>query len=484
MTLSQTRDISREALFIDGGWARPSDGGLIEVVSPSTEETIATAGLAGPADVERAVTAARQAFDSGPWPQTSVVERARILSQMADAIDARADLIAFISGSECGMVGAMAQGDRDAAARLLRYYADVIQSFQTSESVTGLFSHAEVRRVPLGVTAVVVPWNAPLSIAMFAIAPALAAGCTVVLKSPVETPLATYMLGEVAAEAGLPAGVLNVVCADREVSETLIRHPAVDKVAFTGSTSVGRQIASITGDRLVSTTLELGGKSAAIVLDDADAGEVATNLTPLTMQNNGQACTNVTRVLVPRLRHDEIVDAMVSSMSSFVVGDPFDARTSIGPVISERQRQRVESYLEIGNREGARLRTGGGRPTHLETGFYVEPTLFDNVDNSMRIAREEIFGPVVAVIDYDSEDEAIAIANDSEYGLSGNVWSPDVDRAVQIARRVRTGNIGINGTFLDFAIPFGGMKQSGIGRGFGLVGLSSFYETQAIHRSL
>lgn len=484
MTLSQTHDISRETLFIGGTWDKPSDGGLVEIISPGTEEIIATAGVAGPADIERAVTAAREAFDSGPWAQTSAQERSRILLRMADSIDARADLLAYISGSESGMIGAMAQGDRNAAASLLRYYAEVIQTFQTTESVTGLSSQAEVRFVPLGVTAVIVPWNAPLSIAMFAIAPALAAGCTVILKSPIETPLNTYMLGEVAAEAGLPAGVLNVVCADREVSETLIRHPFVDKVAFTGSTSVGRRIASISGERLISTTLELGGKSAAIVLDDADASEIATILTPLTMLNNGQACTNVTRVLVPRDRHDEFVDAMAAMVSSFVVGDPFDARTAVGPVINARQRERIESYLEIGHREGARLRAGGGRPAHLEKGFYVEPTLFDNVDNSMTIAREEIFGPVVAVIDYDSDEEAIAIANDSDYGLSGNVWSPDADRAVQIARRIQTGNIGINGTFLDFAIPFGGMKRSGIGRGFGIVGLESFYETQSIHRSL
>ena len=475
--------LSRDALFIDGEWARPTAGGLVEVISPSTEEPIATAALAGPHDVERAVSAARAAFDSGPWPGLTADDRAGVLLRMADGIAARATDFDYLGGAEVGAIVAMAQGFRASAESLLRYHAEAIRRYPTSELVTGLFSAAEVRRVPVGVCAVVVPWNAPLSIAMFAVAPALATGCTVVLKSPVETPLAVYELGDIASEAGLPPGVLNIICADREVSETLVRHRSVDKLSFTGSTEVGRRIGAIAGERLVPATLELGGKSAAIVLDDADPAETALALAPLTMLNSGQACTNVTRVLIPRRRHDEFADALAAVVAAFTVGDPFDPATFVGPVISERQRARIERYLASSQAEGARVLVGGGRPTHLPRGYYIEPTLYDRVDNGMTIAREEIFGPVVAVIDHDGDDDAVALANDSDYGLSGNVWSPDPVRARAVAMRVRTGNIGVNGNFLDWAVPFGGMKQSGLGRQFGRFGLDSFHEVQAIHQA-
>jgi aldehyde dehydrogenase (NAD+) len=318
---------------------------------------------------------------------------------------------------------------------------------------------------------------------MFGVAPALAAGCTVVLKSPTETPLAVYLLGEIAAEAGLPAGVLNIVSADRDVSESLVRDPRVDKISFTGSTAAGRRVASIAGESLVPVTLELGGKSAAIVLDDADVTSVATQLTPLTMLNNGQACTNATRLLVPRGRQAELVEAIAATVASYPVGDPFDPGTVVGPLISARQRARVEEYFAIAKIEGARAVTGGDRPAGLDRGYFVAPTLYDGVDNSMRIAREEIFGPVVTVIGYDGDDEAVAIANDSDYGLSGIVWSADAERATAIATRVRTGHICINGYFLDWAVPFGGMKASGLGREFGSSGFLAFCEVQSVQRA-
>ena len=473
--------LSREAVFIGGQWQAPIDGGLIDVISPSTEAVIATAAVAGPADVEAAVAAARWAFDHGPWPTSSAHERAAALERMADGVQARAELLDHLGGAEVGAVVAMARAFREGAESLLRYYAGLNPIVAVGEQVTGLVSAAEVRHVPVGVCAIIVPWNAPLSIALFGVAPALAAGCTVVLKSPTETPLAVYVLGEIAAEAGLPPGVLNIVCADREISETLVRNPLVDKISFTGSTAVGRRIAAIAGESLVPVTLELGGKSAAVILDDADAEQVAAGLTPLTMLNSGQACTNATRVLVPRRRHREFVDAMTAAVAAYPVGDPFDPRTFVGPLISARQRDRVERYVAVAAEEGARLLTGGRRPADLDRGFFIEPTLYEDVDNSMRIAREEIFGPVVVVVDYDSDDDAVAIANDSDYGLSGIVWSADVERAHAVATRMRTGQVGINGYFLDWAVPFGGMKASGLGREFGSAGLLAFCETQAVH---
>jgi aldehyde dehydrogenase (NAD+) len=479
-----TSDLSCNALFIGGEWRNPKDGSIGVVVSPSTEEVIASAALAGEDDIAAAVAAARDAFDHGPWPAMSAADRADVLDRIASGVQRRADLIDHLGGAEVGAIVPMAQAFRQGAESLLSYYADFGRTFATAEQVTGLVSAAEVRHVPIGVCAVIVPWNAPLSIAMFAVAPALAAGCTVVLKSPTETPLAVYLLGEIAAEAGLPPGVLNIVCADREVSESLVRSPLIDKISFTGSTAVGRRVASIAGESLVPVTLELGGKSAAIVLDDADVTSVATQLTPLTMLNSGQACTNATRLLVPHRRHAEFVDAIAATVTGYSVGDPFDPSTAVGPLISARQRARVEEYFAIAKSEGARVLTGGGRPAELDRGYFVAPSVYDAVDNSMRIAREEIFGPVLAVIDYDDDDEAVAIANDSDYGLSGIVWSADVDRATAVANRVRTGQIGINGYFLDWAVPFGGMKASGLGREFGTPGFLAFCETQSLHRAL
>jgi betaine-aldehyde dehydrogenase len=479
-----TADLSGNALFIGGEWRKPEDGSIGVVISPSTEEIIATAGLAGEGDIAAAVAAARDAFDHGPWPSMSPAGRADVLDNMARGVQRRADLLDHLGGAEGGAIVPMAQAFRQGAESLLTYYADFGRTFAGAEQVTGLVSAAQVRHVPIGVCAVIVPWNAPLSIAMFAVAPALAAGCTVVLKSPTETPLAVYLLGEIAAEAGLPAGVLNIVCADRDVSESLVRDPRVDKISFTGSTAVGRRVASIAGESLVPVTLELGGKSAAIVLDDADVTSVATQLTPLTMLNSGQACTNATRLLVPRRRHAEFVDAIAATVASYPVGDPFDPGIAVGPLISARQRARVEEYFAVAKSEGARAITGGGRPAGLDRGYFVAPTLYDGVDNSMRIAREEIFGPVVTVIDYDGDDEAVAIANDSDYGLSGIVWSADADRATAVATRVRTGHICINGYFLDWAVPFGGMKASGLGREFGRSGFLAFCETQSVQRAL
>jgi betaine-aldehyde dehydrogenase len=477
-------DLSRRALFIGGRWVAPADGRVVDVISPSTEEGFAQAALAGATDIECAVAVARAAFESGPWPRMSPAERADILLRMADGIGEHAVALRYLSAAECGATVPVAEAFATSGVSLLRHYALAVASFRTTEEVVGLFSRAELRRVPLGVCGVIVPWNSPLSIALFSVAPALASGCSVVVKSPAETPLATYLLGDVATAAGLPPGVLNIVSADREVSETLVRNPEVDAVVFTGSTAVGRRVGSICGGRLAGMTLELGGKLAAIVLDDCDPAVVAQSLAPLTMLHNGQLCNNPTRVLLPRARREEYVDALVTAVASFTVGDPFDPATVIGPVISSAQRARIEGYIAGAKHDGARVLTGARRPVGHDRGYYIEPTLFDHVDSQLRIAREEVFGPVVVIIDYNDEAEALRIANHSDYGLSGNVWSPDETRALSVARRVRSGNVGINGNYVDWAVPFGGMKQSGCGRELGYAGLDAFHETQAIHRPL
>jgi aldehyde dehydrogenase (NAD+) len=321
----------------------------------------------------------------------------------------------------------------------------------------------------------------PLFIAAAKLAPALLAGCTVVFKPAPETPLDAFRLAELFEEAGLPKGVLSVVPAGREVGEHLVRHRQVDKVSFTGSTAAGKRIGAICGEQLKRFSLELGGKSAAIILDDANLEEALPMLLPNAIMNNGEACIAQTRILAPRDRYQEVVDALAERMSVLKVGDPLDPATEVGPLVAERQRARVEGYITIGQEEGAKVALGGGRPSGLAKGYYVEPTLFVDVDNSMRIAQEEIFGPVLAVIPYEGDEQAVALANDSSYGLCGSVWTSDPDRGLEVARRVRTGTYMLNSAIpIDFATPFGGFKESGLGREFGPEGLELFLEKKSI----
>jgi betaine-aldehyde dehydrogenase len=316
---------------------------------------------------------------------------------------------------------------------------------------------------------------------MLKFAPTLASGSTMVLKPAPDTPLSAFRFAELAHEAGVPAGVLNVVPADREVSEYLVRHPDVDKVSFTGSTAAGRKIGAICGEQLKRCTLELGGKSAAILLEDVDVEAIADELLAAGIMNNGQACVAQTRILAPQSRYDEIVGVLTEKMAAQTTGDPTDFGTNVGPLINEAQRDRVESYIKIGTDEGARVTTGGGRPEGVGEGFFVEPTLFADVTNDMRIAQEEIFGPVVSVLSYDDLDDAVRIANDSDYGLSGSVWGTDVDTALDVARRVRTGTYAINAYGMAFGSPFGGYKSSGLGREMGPEGLEEFLEYKTIN---
>src|SRR5688500_5967159 len=342
-----------------------------------------------------------------------------------------------------------------------------------------------VRREPVGVVAAIPPWNVPQFTIMSKLVPALLAGCTVVVKPAPETPLDGYLLAELLAEAGVPAGAVNIVAGGRETGEHLVAHPGVDKVAFTGSTAAGRKIAAICGEQLKRVSLELGGKSAAIVLDDADLAKTMEGLKFTALMNSGQACVAQTRILASRARYDEVVDALAETVGAMQVGDPMDPATEIGPLVAQRQQERVEKYIALGQEEGARVALGGnGRPDGLDRGWYVRPTIFAGVDNTMRIAQEEIFGPVLSVIAYDDVDDAVRIANDSPYGLAGTVWTADFDAGVDVARRVRTGTIGVNTYTMDFAAPFGGYKNSGYGREFGPEGLGQYTEVKSIYTPL
>jgi aldehyde dehydrogenase (NAD+) len=474
---------SYDRLFIGGEWVSPSGSGTIEVVSPSTEEVIATVPDPTQADVDRAVASARSAFDHGDWPRMSPVERAEIVRKVALAIandtQSWAELITREMGAPLGW-GML--GQALAPTMVLNYYADLASTFPFDEIRQGMLSQVLVTKEPVGVVAAICPWNVPLLLACAKLAPAFIAGCTVVFKPAPETPLDANRLAEAFAEAGLPKGVLSVLPADREVGEYLVRHPGIDKVSFTGSSVAGRRIASICGEQLKRCSLELGGKSAAILLDDVDLNQAIPSMLPNAIMNNGEACVALTRILAPRSRYSEVVDAIVDQVRAMKVGDPLEMDTQVGPLVAERQRTRVEGYIRAGQDEGAKVAVGGGRPSGLSKGFYVEPTVFVDVDNKMKIAQEEIFGPVLSVIPYDGDEDAVGIANDSDYGLCGAVYTADPSRGLEVARQVRTGTYMLNSSIpFDFASPFGGYKESGIGREFGPEGLELFLEKKSIN---
>ncbi|HYU39043.1 MAG TPA: aldehyde dehydrogenase [Acidimicrobiia bacterium] len=470
-------------LFIGGEWVEPASSSAIDVISPHSEELVGRVPEGTEADIDRAVAAARDAFDNGEWPRLSPEERIAAVQKFSEVYAAHIpDMAALITEEMGSPISFSNLAQSPAPWMMLNTFLQIAAEYPWEERRQGVLgSDVIVRREPAGVVGAIVPWNVPQFVIMSKLAPALIAGCTIVVKPSPETPLDAFLMADLLDEAGIPKGVVSVVPAGREVGEHLVRHSGVDKIAFTGSTAAGRRIASICGEQLKRVSLELGGKSAAIILDDADLAATVQGLKFASLMNNGQACVAQTRILASRDRYDEVVDAVSGMVGELAVGDPQDESTEVGPLVAERQQERVEKYIAVGQEEGAKVAVGGnGRPSGLDKGWYVKPTVFSGVDNSMRIAREEIFGPVLAVIPYDTPDDAVRIANDSEYGLAGSVWTGDIDQGVDIARRVRTGTYGVNQYTMDFVAPFGGYKGSGIGREFGIEGLSHYVELKSI----
>jgi aldehyde dehydrogenase (NAD+) len=488
MTINiRVRRITYDTFYIGGSWVRPSSDRLITPINASTEEPLGQVPEGAPADIDAAVTAARAAFDDpSGWPKWEPARRAEVMERLATAIDKRAEEFVARVSAQNGMPAAVArQLEIGYPTAVLRYYAGLTRQLTSVDTRAGLFGGLiDVRKAPVGVVAAIAPWNFPQALSMFKIAPAMAAGCTIVVKPSPETVLDAYLLAEAVEEAQVPAGVINIVPAGREVGAYLVSHPGVDKVAFTGSTTTGRAIAETCGRLLRPVTLELGGKSAAIVLDDVDLNlaKIGEGLFASTLLNNGQTCFLGTRVLAPRGRYGEVVDAFTALAAGLQVGHAEDPATQIGPMATDAQRRRVESFISTGLAEGARLTTGGGRPSSMATGWFVQPTVFADVDNQAAIAREEIFGPVLTLIAYDDVDDAVRIANDSDYGLGGTVWTADPERGAAVASRIQTGTIGVNRYIPDPAAPFGGMKASGLGRELGPEGLAAYLQTQTIYR--
>jgi acyl-CoA reductase-like NAD-dependent aldehyde dehydrogenase len=471
-----------EQLYIDGAWVTPSSDARITVIAPATEETYVSVAAANVADIERAIAAARVAFDTGPWPRMSHAERATYLSAIGDELSRRAPDVAQAWPNEMGILHSMATAYAGGTGGIYKFYASLAKTFPFEEQHR-TFSGAKqglLVREPVGVVGAIIPWNGPIALIAFKLAPALLAGCTVVIKGSPEAPSHALIMAEIAEAVGLPRGVVNVVTADREASEALVRHPGVDKIAFTGSSATGKRIASILGGRMARYTLELGGKSAAVVLDDYDVEAAAKAVAGNACDMTGQVCASLTRMIVSRSRHDQFAEALGANLSRIVVGDPFDPASQMGPLATSRQRDIVERYIAKGKDAGFRLITGGGRPQHLRRGYFVEPTVFSHVDNRSTIAQEEIFGPVVVVIPADDDQHAIELANDSPFGLNATVFTHDVDRAYAVARRLRSGTVGHNGLRLDFSIAFGGFKESGVGREGGVEGLRPYLETKTI----
>lgn len=471
-----------ESFYIGGEWVAPSSDSQITVINPSTEEVFARVAEAQGEDINRAVAAAREAFDRGPWPRMSPAERAVYLSKAADVLERRMDEAIHNWSGQMGILLRQSKAMVSALPGALRYYASLADSYPFIEAHQGQDAsrHAFIVREPVGVAALIVPWNSALHLIVYKLAPALLAGCTVVIKNSPESPLDGYLVAEIMEEIGLPKGVVNMVTADREVSELLVRHEGIDKVSFTGSSAAGKKIAAICGERIARCTLELGGKSAAVVLEDYDVELVAQAIAGSTCLITNQVCSALSRIVIPRKHHDRMVDALSSAFEEIRLGDPFAKESQMGPLAMSRQRDRVEGYIAKGIEEGATLATGGKRPRDLNRGYYIEPTVFGNVDPHAVIAQEEIFGPVVAVIASEDEEDAIDIANCTNFGLNSAVFTNDAQRAYEVGRRLLAGTVGHNSFQTDFTVAFGGFKQSGIGREGGKEGLAPFLEAKTM----
>jgi aldehyde dehydrogenase (NAD+) len=469
-----------DRIYIDGQWIPAHSGRMIELVSPNSEQVIAAVAEADETDMDAAVAAARQAFDNGPWPRMAPAERGVYMMKMLELLRAREPELAKAWTAQMGGLASIAGPMHMGANMTFEMIAKMADTFQFVEQRPTHVAHtALIAYEAVGVVAAIAPWNGPYGIMSSKLAYALVAGCTVIMKPSPETPLEAYILAEAAEAAGLPPGVVNLVCGHREASDHLVCNPGVDKVSFTGSTVAGKRIGSVCGERIARCTLELGGKSAAIVRDDFTTEQTAKLLAGTITMLSGQVCAMLSRVIVPRQRHDEIAEAIAAEMRKTIIGHSDDLATQLGPLAMKRQLERVEMYIEEGKKT-ADLICGGGRPAHMNQGYFIEPTLFANVKNDSRIAQEEIFGPVLSLIACEDEEDAIRIANDSNYGLSGSVLTNDVDAAYRIARAVRSGGVGMNGLRLDLGLPFGGFKQSGMGREGGTEGLRGCLESKTI----
>jgi acyl-CoA reductase-like NAD-dependent aldehyde dehydrogenase len=474
----------REKLFIGGSWVSPGTDDTFEVISPHTEAPIALVAAAGAADVDAAVTGARTAFDNGPWPRLDPADRIDAVRRLAKIYAAQQSAMAELITAEIGAPISFAQRAQvGLPAMMMNAFCDLAAGFGWRETRRGFYgSDLDLRREPVGVVAAIVPWNMPQFLIVTKLIPALLAGCCVVVKPAPESPLDALLLADLIQQADLPPGVVSVLPGDAKVGQQLIGHRGVDKVSFTGSTAAGKAVAAACAADLKQVSLELGGKSAAVVLDDADPAAVATAVRSASLSNCGQICNALTRILLPANQSDEFVDALAAEMTALRIGDPADPATQLGPLVAKRQQDRVREYITEGQREGARVVVGGAdMPDGIGQGWYVKPTLFADADNSMRIAREEIFGPVLTAIPYRDEDDAIAIANESDYGLAGSVFTADPDRGLAVAGRVRTGTFGVNqGYTMDPFGPFGGVKGSGYGRELGPEGIDGYTVLKSI----
>src|SRR5580704_11329216 len=478
MTATTSKTNTYREFFIGGKWQAATGKDSIDVLSASTEEVIGSIPEGTAQDVDQAVGAARRAFDS--WSQTTVTERADWLNKLANALKERGERIANIIAQEVGSPMSMATSVQAGLPVMVTgSYAKLIAEVKLEQEI----GNSLVVREPFGVVGAITPWNYPLHQIMTKVAPALAAGCTVVLKPSEVAPLNALLLAEACHAIGLPAGVLNIVTGfGPVVGEAIASHPMVDMISFTGSVRAGKRVGALAAETIKKVTLELGGKSAFVVLDDAPLEKAIPAGARNAMLNSGQTCSAWTRMVVPRSLYQKTLELAAQAIGSLKVGDPLDPTTRLGPLISATQRDRVEGYIAKGKQEGARVVLGGGRPAEFDKGYYVEPTIFADVQSKMTIAQEEIFGPVLSVLPYDTEDEAIRIANDTIYELAGGVWSADPERAMRVARRLRTGQVDVNGGRYNPLAPFGGYKHSGIGREMGLFGLEEYLQVKSIAR--
>jgi len=468
---------NRDRMYWAGAWAEPGSGGAIEVINPATEQVIGRVPEGCAEDVAHAVAAAREAFEG--WSRTSAAERAELLGKLAAGLTARRDEIAQTITSEVGMPLKLSiQIQAALPAGVAASYVKLLAGYAFEQRV----GNSLVLREPVGVVGCITPWNYPLHQIVAKVAPALAAGCTVVVKPSEVAPLNAFILAEIVHASGLPRGVFNLVSGrGAVVGEALAAHPDVDMISFTGSTRAGRRVGELAAASVKRVALELGGKSATVILDDADFERAVTVGVGACFLNSGQTCSALTRMLVPKARAGDAAELARRVAESFTTGDPLDANTKLGPLVSAAQRERVRGFIRQGVAEGARLVTGGAEaPAHLPRGWFVRPTVFADVSNSMTIAREEIFGPVLSILGFEDDDDAVRIANDTPYGLAGAVWSRTPERALSLAKRLRTGQVDINGAKFNPLAPFGGFKQSGHGRELGVFGLEEFLSTKSL----